>query len=301
MIGIIILNYKTWEKTISCISSINNTYLSPKKIVVVDNASPNESYERLQSEYAKAHDVTIIQTESNKGFASGNNFGFDYLIHTYPDIEEVIITNNDVIFCPDSIQRLITSFSLFPDVVMTAPSIYDPQGHRTNKPWKKEPNLKQILGFKSINECLYEWDEITGDMPVYMVSGCCFAVNAPKFEKIGKLDEKTFLYNEEHIISHIIKENGLSIIFCPDANVIHEHGITTGKSNIFVDKEYSKSSLYFLYKYKGVNRYMIYLISLFYRLRIILKFCLRKYTGKYPLVPSLVEISEYREKLLQTT
>ena len=33
-IGIVILNYRTWEKTLSCVESIYNTYVGAKEIVI---------------------------------------------------------------------------------------------------------------------------------------------------------------------------------------------------------------------------------------------------------------------------
>ena len=46
-IGIVILNYKTWEKTLACAESIYQNYSGEFQIVIVDNNSPNDSYNRL--------------------------------------------------------------------------------------------------------------------------------------------------------------------------------------------------------------------------------------------------------------
>ena len=99
-IGIVILNYRTWEKTLSCVESIYNTYLGAKEIVIVDNQSPNDSFLQLKNKYNtnEYKDVTVIQTEKNGGFSMGNNFGFDYIVKHFPDITKIVISNNDIIF-----------------------------------------------------------------------------------------------------------------------------------------------------------------------------------------------------------
>lgn len=279
MIGVVILNYRTWEKTVSCVQSIYDTYPSPKEIVIVDNKSPNDSYERLNNLYPKCDypDITIIQTDRNGGFSYGNNFGFDYITRNYPEISKVVITNNDIIFEEDAISNLTSSFSANENVVMTAPSIHDVNAKRTNAPWKCKPSIIQELGLKSTAQCTYQWTELTGSTQVYMVSGCCFAVDKDLFNKIGRFDDNVFLYNEENIISKKIADNGLKIIYSPTANIIHDHGSTTGNNSIFVDKEFVKSSLYFYSRYEGLNTFCISCIRWFYILRITLKIFLLKY------------------------
>ena len=84
-IGIVILNFKTWEKTVECVDSIYKTYRESKRIVVVDNHSPNDSYTRLSAIYDNEEykDVTVIKTERNGGFSYGNNYGFDYVVNHF--------------------------------------------------------------------------------------------------------------------------------------------------------------------------------------------------------------------------
>lgn len=69
-IGIVILNYCTWEKTLSCVESIYNTYLGAKEIIIVDNQSPNDSFLQLKNKYNtnEYKDVTVIQTEKMVAF-----------------------------------------------------------------------------------------------------------------------------------------------------------------------------------------------------------------------------------------
>ena len=295
-IGIVILNFRTWEKTLSCVESIYNTYLGAKEIVIVDNQSPNDSFLQLKNKYTtnEYKDVTVIQTGKNGGFSYGNNYGFDYIVKHFPDITKIIITNNDIIFKEDTIEKLVNAFNYSDKVVMTAPSVYNVTGERTNAPWKKKPTVIQEIGLKSFNGCAYEWFELNENLPVYMVCGCCFAVNRDKFLSIDRFDENVFLYNEENIFSVKIAEKRLQIIYCPDADIIHDHGSTTGNSNVFVDKEYVKSTLYFMKHYEHLSNSKIYLLRWFYALRIITKKVLCKYDNSQNLFKAIREIFKYK-------
>lgn len=101
-IGIVILNYKTWEKTLACAESIYQNYSGEFQIVIVDNNSPNDSYNRLTQAFLAKPDVTVVKTERNGGFSYGNNFGFDYIVNNFNNISKIIITNNDIIFRMDN-------------------------------------------------------------------------------------------------------------------------------------------------------------------------------------------------------
>ncbi len=294
-IGIVILNYKTWEKTILCVQSIIDTYKSPKTIVIVDNNSPNNSYENLVNYYKeeKYDEITVIKTSKNGGFSYGNNFGFNYIRKNHENIKHVIMTNNDIIFQEQTLTKLLNNFSINPNIALTAPSILDTNLLKTNNPWSKKPGLLHVLNIRNTDPLVYNWQELTGPTIVYMVSGCCFAVDADKFEQIGEFDENVFLYNEENILSLKLSQAGYQLIADPSANVIHDHGFTTGNSSIFVDKEFVKSSLYFWREYEKLNKISIFTLWLYLTFKMIIKSLIKKYNTNNGLWCAIKETFSY--------
>lgn len=298
-IGFVILNYKTWEKTVTCVESIISTFPSSKQIVIVDNQSPNDSFMELSEFYSndRYKEVTVIQTVRNGGFSYGNNYGFDFIVNNYPDISKIVITNNDILFKEKSIENLIAAFLYSENVVMTAPAVYSVNGFRTNAPWKKKPSIIQELGLRSKTDCAFKWSELTDNTPVYMVTGCCFVVDRDHFKSVGRLDENVFLYNEENIFAKKFYNAGLSIIFCPESKIIHDHGSTTGNRNVFVDKEFVKSTLYFMKQYEGLSYLQLLGVKLFYINRILLKKLTGRYDNSQFLLKYIHELIAYRIKL----
>lgn len=94
MIAFVILHYRATEMTKTCVNRIK-ALSCEKKIVVVDNASPNGSGEFLRREYAKDDEIHVILNPENSGFARGNNLGVRWVQdHTKADF--VVVLNNDV-------------------------------------------------------------------------------------------------------------------------------------------------------------------------------------------------------------
>ncbi len=292
MIGVVILNYLTWEKTVACVHSILKTYTQKKQIVIIDNGSTNNSFEQLSSMFAEQDypDIHIVKSETNGGFSKGNNIGFYFLRKNYPEITEIIITNNDIIFLKDALFILEASLNAKKNAAVIAPHVLSTSYESTNRPWVKKPTMFQSSGLLSTNRKLMAWEDIHGLQKVYMVSGCCLAVNANEFEKIGAFDENVFLYNEENILSYKIRANDLDIYVNSDAKIIHDHGATTGNSNIFVDKEMLKSSLYFFHYYENKNKGVLALFCFYWTSKMIMKTIMKKYKNSKGLFSATKEI-----------
>ena len=100
--GIIILNYNDYETTYDMLNRIKN-FKEIDIIVVVDNMSLDNSYERLKKIENKK--IKVISSNENKGYASGNNVGIKYLVDNYK-VDNIIISNPDIILKDSDIKIL---------------------------------------------------------------------------------------------------------------------------------------------------------------------------------------------------
>lgn len=94
MIAFVILHYRATEMTKTCVSRIK-ALSCEKKIVIVDNASPNGSGEVLKREYAGDSEIHVILNPENSGFARGNNLGVCW-VEDHLNADFVCVLNNDV-------------------------------------------------------------------------------------------------------------------------------------------------------------------------------------------------------------
>ena len=270
ILGIIILNYNNWEVTIKCVESIESKCQLKYKIFIVDNNSNNDSFYMLSKKYNGNSKIEIIKNKVNLGYAAGNNVGIKKAINE--GIKHCIITNNDVLFKENSIENLYNFIKEEPDAAVVGPKILSTNGNIQHSSLLSR--IRRIDAFE-IGRLFKQkqLDEENEKKPsiVYSVSGSCFIIDVNKFIQIKAFDEGTFLYNEENILGQQISQSLYHVYFLPNAEIIHEHGASTGKMNLFVCTEYIKSSLYYWKKYRNASKIMLYCIYYVYVIKITLK------------------------------
>jgi len=96
----VILNYMNYSLTAHLVDNIKKSIVGYDEygILIVDNASPNESYEILKKQFDGVEDVFGIKNNMNQGYAKGNNFGVKYIEKNFSECKYVAITNPDVEF-----------------------------------------------------------------------------------------------------------------------------------------------------------------------------------------------------------
>ena len=107
MVCFVILHYMALDETILCVESIRDSVEGEKKIIIVDNCSPNGTIKGLEEHYQDAADVDVLETGENLGFAKGNNFGYAYAVREY-DPDFVVVMNNDMEMTSTPRRRSIT-------------------------------------------------------------------------------------------------------------------------------------------------------------------------------------------------
>ena len=96
-LSIVIVNFMNYSLTLKCVDSVvNNIGNIDYEIIIIDNCSPNESYEELNNTYKDIDNIKVFKNEKNNGFGFGNNVGVEkssgkYILFLNPDI--VILEN----------------------------------------------------------------------------------------------------------------------------------------------------------------------------------------------------------------
>lgn len=265
-IGIVILNYKDYKRTKILCESIES-YFSIDNIVVVDNLSPDNSFELLKK--LENRKIDIVQTDKNGGYSYGNNYGAFYLINKY-NIDILFIANPDVEFKEEFIIKC--SDIIINDLFQaTSGLMLYPDG--TPSKWNgKINNLYEDLIDCTVLLKLFYKDytynyTYTKNNLIYVdfLPGSLFAINAKVFKKIGGFDDNVFLYYEESILSIKLRSAGYNLVLRNDINFKHLHSASINKSINKINqlKQLYKSRIYLYQKYIKTNSFNIYLLKLF--------------------------------------
>lgn len=256
MIGIVILNYETWDVTLQCMESIMEAENEEMiRIYLVDNASTRKKPKEIDR-FIEQHSVTYIEAAENRGYAAGNNLGICQALKdqcTY-----VLITNNDIRFRSAAIHRMKQLLESSDRIGIVGPQVVGLDGMHQPSVAMYRTGMREIFHFYTGFRCFHRKamreyqgmdQDAGGQYPVYHVSGCCFLMNRKAAETLYPLDENTFLYDEELIIGIRMEQAGLQTWYCGTAVVEHHHGYTTQKNSAFMQKCIRESEQYYCREY----------------------------------------------------
>lgn len=226
-LALIILNYNCSNLTITCVDqliSFNCTY----KIVIVDNASTDESYNILK-DYYKDTQVYVLQSHHNGGYSYGNNLGIKYAVDNF-NINYIGILNPDVLI-PDKtvILNLLERIKKWDTCAVVGATAIDINGHfdPKNSAWMI-PNayefLKSKIAIFSKRPSAVSWKVVENAVvEVDCIAGSFFIADVTALRSIGFLDESLFMYNEELLLGYKLKHNGYKECLCLDLCYFHNH------------------------------------------------------------------------------
>lgn len=263
MVGIIVLNYQTWNETIKCIESILENITIEFHIYLVDNKSTNGSFEILTDKYSNNQKVTVIQSGRNGGYSFGNNCGIEYAIKD--NCDTALICNNDIVFLPESIEKIYNLLYSDSSIGVVAATLIDNKGNIQPRGFKKIPCHKQalslLMGKLFKKDILNDYRIVEADEPsqAFRVNGGCFVIKMDVYNLIDKFDENTFVYYEESIIGSLLEKANYKAYFHDEAKVIHDHSATISMQKAMYYKELVRSELYYYKKYEKTN-----VLSLFF-------------------------------------
>lgn len=277
-LGVVILNYKSYDVTLACLAQMEKLELVDE-IVVVDNNSPNESYQEL-AQAQQGHRWHLLQSGTNRGYSSGNNIGIRYLMeHTMVDI--IGIVNPDVSFDDDFLSQICEAFAVSAEYAVLTGVQHRKDGTISNRSFwpeltrwttirinlwllNKLANYCSKYNMRFIQKILQQAAE-KKIIEVPVVEGCCFFVRRNVWEKIGLLDERMFLFFEEDILAYKVHEKGWKIGILPQTSFLHDHSTTIKSVYSNLQSELisleSRGKFYRNYLSRGIFDNLVYTLS----------------------------------------
>ncbi len=219
-VAVIIVNWKKYDITSSCIESILNSTNSNLKIILVDNESDNKKVKNFKFR----NEIEIIQNKKNEGFSKANNIGIDYAIKNNYDY--TILINNDTIVEKNLIEVLLKTAQA-KNFSVVQPLILNYNGKEI---WNAGGRINYFFGNfitrKKLGNSLNSSHELTE-----WFTGCCCLFKTEIFKDIGKLDERFFAYYEDVDFSLRLKKYGYKIGFTSKTQIYHYESFSSISNN----------------------------------------------------------------------
>lgn len=271
-----ILNYRGWEATIQCVRYFLVQEGVDLRILLIDNASPDESFEKLAAEFKDHPQVELLKSAENGGYAKGNNIGLAYLHNK--EFDYLLISNNDVrIDNNQLLSSLVTRYEQLPNIAFLAPAMYvDGKEDQKHQAWRlprfrdevmASLRILYFIGRHTIQTSRYQFPaNALAPEKVDCLSGSFFLGNQQIFDQLGGFDERTFLYGEETILAHKIKALGLQNYLWRAVHYHHDQGSTTTRlhSLLQLQRYWLDSTLYYQRHYRKLARWKLLILKILY-------------------------------------
>lgn len=283
-LAIIVLNYNSSDLSIKATENILNLKTNAR-VILVDNCSTDDSQKKLRARFENENFVDLVFSETNSGYASGNNLGIKYVEKTNSDINTILIMNPDIVVPqPEILFSMYSALEKNNDIgVLTVKTIFNGKLREPNECAWRFLNKKYmffggtILGknVKSTyyNELISNEDGLTN---VDVVQGCFFMSRLSSLKKVGYLDENTFLYSEESILAKRMYKIGKHGAVLPNYCIYHNHKekdrrLIKYKNKTFDMNCYYHSRKYYIKNYSDESKLFILTSTAFLNLDLITK------------------------------
>ncbi|MDP9341675.1 MAG: glycosyltransferase family 2 protein [Actinomycetota bacterium] len=231
-VAVVVVNYNAGQHLSRCLASVfafaGDATL---EVFLVDNASHDGSAHRAAAEHPEVH---LIENPDNRGFSAAVNQGIRWSHAPF-----VFLLNPDAEVSAGTLGALAKLAIERPRIGAIGPCIRNPDGS-VYRSGRKFPTITEAVGhaflgpFRPDNRfsrayALADWDRST-EREVDWVSMSAVLLRRDALDDAGLLDERFFLYGEELDLCTRLRDAGWKVLFTPEAEVVHEGGVSTGRS-----------------------------------------------------------------------
>ncbi len=218
----VVLNWNGASWTERCVRALEASHPVPPQIVIVDNASTDDSVARLSKSCPA---VELLRAPSNLGYAGGMNLGIASAMRR--GARAVLLMNNDVEVASDCVAKLDAALEADASIGAAGPMIVlpgePPRIWAAGGELVHRENVSRLRGHGNIANGRFRADEDVDYLP-----GCTLLLRSGAIEKVGRLDESFFCYMEDVEFGRRLVDAGWKNRFVAGAVATHAASASTG-------------------------------------------------------------------------
>lgn len=277
-LGCVVVTFNASDVILDCLESLLNAAPCDLRIVVVDNASTDNTIALIEDWAAgrtpyevpadapfplspapkpvalktaedgcpAAPEITLIQTGLNGGFAGGVNIGLAALAQN-PDVGRFWVLNPDCMVAPET-PALFATHDAGDFALLGGRVIYLEEKARIQMDGGLMNDRTGVTGNANLGAAA---DAPPSDPSEFkFISGASMVASRAFYEEAGPMKEDYFLYYEE--VDWAYRRGMRPLAYCPEAVVHHRAGTSIGSPTL--DRVASPFSQYF--KHRGRMRFL---------------------------------------------
>jgi len=204
------------------------TTYSRKEIYVIDNCSDDDSIKMLQEYFPS---VNVIRMYSNKGYASGYNYGLSQI-----NAEYYLLLNSDIEVTTGFIEPLVHLMESDSSIAACQPKLLSLDEKRKFEyagaaggwiDWAGFPFTKGRV-LLTIEEDVGQYDAVE---EIFWASGACMILRSSMYKKVGGFYDYYYMHQEDIDLCWRFRNCGYKIYSCPESVVYHIGGGTLSWEN----------------------------------------------------------------------
>ena len=225
-VSIIIVNYKTKELVVNCISSIiKKTNGISYEIIIVDNNSNDGCQQTLNTLFPNEQ-ITFLMQNTNIGFGKANNEGIKIAKG-----RNILFLNPDTVLINNAIKELSFFLDDNMKVGICGGNLYDENMIPTQSFFRTMPSITwelSILTFRKIEKLVYrgsnEFNLTKHPIEVGYITGADLMTRREVLDEIGYFSPDFFMYYEETDLCCRARKHGYKVVNIPTAKIQHLEG-----------------------------------------------------------------------------
>ncbi|VXD21640.1 Glycosyl transferase, family 2 [Planktothrix serta PCC 8927] len=229
-LAIVIINYRTPQLVIDCLKSLENQLkVGDDQVIIVDNASGDNSVELLQQTITDHHWfswVKLLASPVNGGFSAGNNLGMKAI-----EADAYLLLNSDTIVRPGAISSLLHAWKTHPEAGLISPRLEWPDSTPQISCFRYHSPLSQLIDAAATGPVTKLFQQYDVPMEVSntsfepeWTSFACVLIRREVIQQIGFMDEGYFMYFDDVDYCRRVHQAGWQILHWPEARVVHLRG-----------------------------------------------------------------------------
>ncbi len=265
-VSVIVVNWNTSGYLRRCLTALlasEGDYAL--EIIVVDNASSDDSLEMLRNEFPF---VRVIANQTNSGFASANNQGLALATGRL-----LLLLNPDTEIAPGALSEMVRFLEQNPRAGAVGPRLTGQRGRIQGGAAGYEPSLRTVFNHASF---LYRacprwfpgvWLAVrqyrrAAPFRVDWVSGAALMVRRVVVDEVGILDDKFFMYAEDVDWCRRMREAGWEVYCLPNTHVMHFIGASAKQPGAgFITNNVDSRDRYYRSRYRPAVVTTMHLIN----------------------------------------
>lgn len=235
---IVVLNWNGWRDTLACLSSLGRLNHDDCHTMVVDNASTDDSVERLREAYPS---LEILQSGANLGFGGGCNVGIRLALER--GAEYVWLVNSDATVDHEALTALVEVADRDAQLGAVGSVLYEAD----------DPSRVQLWGGGRVNLWLGRSTHCLAPGRIDFVSGASMLLRTAALRDVGLFDaERFFMYWEDTDLAFRLRRAGWGLAVAEHSKVWHRQSASLGLGSPLLDAYAARSCFRFLQRHAPI-------------------------------------------------